>query len=265
MVESKLSLKQAQLEFASHIRNPAQNRAPASIEDRRMGIYRDLFYNNIEGFISSAFPVLRSISQDIYWHSLVRDFISEHRAKTPYFIEIAQEFLNYLSHQRASTEHLDDPNFILELAHYEWVELALDVAGAEIPVVTTFPEQALMSCSATVSPLVWCLTYAYPVHRIGPIFLSENTLQVPPEQPTHLIVYRNRQDKVRFMEANAVTLRLVQLIQGSAEGKIKDHLEVIAAELQQPLSEGFFNHAQRLLQQLHSLDIVVGFSCNTSQ
>ena len=263
MVESKLSLKQAQFEFASHIRDPTQNQAPAGIEDRRMGIYRELFYNNIEGFISSAFPVLRSISQDTYWHSLVRDFISVHRAKTPYFIEIAQEFLNYLSFERASTKHLDDPSFILELAHYEWVELALDVAEAEIPVATTFPDQALMSCAATVSPLVWCLTYAYPVHRIGPVFLSENTLQVPPDKPTHLIVYRNRQDQVGFMESNAVTLRLVQLIQGSAEAKIKDHLEVIAAELQQPLSEGFVKHAKTLLQQLFGLDIVIGFSGST--
>ncbi|HKX55116.1 MAG TPA: putative DNA-binding domain-containing protein, partial [Xanthomonadales bacterium] len=33
--------------FAAHIRNPAVAPAPADVEDRRMQIYRDLFFNNI--------------------------------------------------------------------------------------------------------------------------------------------------------------------------------------------------------------------------
>jgi hypothetical protein len=35
-----------QYEFAAHIRDPEKNAAPPGIEDRRLAIYRDLFFNN---------------------------------------------------------------------------------------------------------------------------------------------------------------------------------------------------------------------------
>ncbi|MCW9031410.1 MAG: DNA-binding domain-containing protein, partial [Gammaproteobacteria bacterium] len=49
-----------QYEFAAHIRNPALNQKPADIEARRMKIYNELFYNNIEDFIANTYPVLKS-------------------------------------------------------------------------------------------------------------------------------------------------------------------------------------------------------------
>ena len=91
--------------------------------------HRELFYNNVEGFISSGFPVLRELLDDKTWHAMVRDFFSRHRCKTPYFLEISAEFLDYLENERDTS---DDPPFIKELAHYEWAELALTVAEQEI-------------------------------------------------------------------------------------------------------------------------------------
>ena len=55
---------QQQYEFAAHIRDPEHKPAPDDIEDRRMGIYRELFYNNVEGFLSNSFPVLRKLMDD---------------------------------------------------------------------------------------------------------------------------------------------------------------------------------------------------------
>ena len=86
-----------------------------------MAIYSELFFNNIEGFIASAFPVLKSLYDEDDWLVLVRKFFIEHNCKTPYFLEISQEFIEYLSHQYQMTKK--DPIFMLELAHYEWVEL----------------------------------------------------------------------------------------------------------------------------------------------
>ena len=54
-------LKKQLYEFAAHIRDPENKPAPENIEDRRMGIYRDLFFNNIEGFLSGTFPVLKRL------------------------------------------------------------------------------------------------------------------------------------------------------------------------------------------------------------
>jgi len=62
--------QQEQYRFTAHIRDPEKNPAPDTIEDRRMAVYRDLFYNNVEGFLSRSFPVLRKIFSWKYLKSL---------------------------------------------------------------------------------------------------------------------------------------------------------------------------------------------------
>ena len=90
-----------QYEFAAHIRDPEHAPVPVDVEDRRMGIYRELFYNNVESFLSGTFPVLRRILNDSRWHALVRDFFARHHSRTPLFLEIPREFLNWLEHERS--------------------------------------------------------------------------------------------------------------------------------------------------------------------
>ena len=80
-----------QVAFAAHIRDPEGVAAPGDVEARRMAVYRELFYNNVEGFVSSGFPVLRSLYDDEPWHALVREFFIKHRCQTPYFLEISQK------------------------------------------------------------------------------------------------------------------------------------------------------------------------------
>ena len=126
---AKPPFMQRQYEFAAHIRDPDNQPAPDDIEDRRMGIYRELFYNNVEGFLSSSFPVLRKLMDDASWHAMARDFYARHRCHSPLFLEIPREFLNYLQHERI--DQADDLPFLWELAHYEWVELALSVADSD--------------------------------------------------------------------------------------------------------------------------------------
>ena len=65
------------------------------------------------------------------WHALVRAFIDQHRCHTPYFLEISQEFVQFLMQDYRPLA--SDPPFLAELAHYEWVELALDIAQEVLP------------------------------------------------------------------------------------------------------------------------------------
>lgn len=241
------SFQQAQLEFTRHLRSPDQCPVPDAIDARRMGIYRDLIYNNIEGFISGAFPVLRSLLADVHWHEMVRDFIARHRCRTPYFLEISQEFLHYLMDERGKVE--GDPPFILELAHYEWIELALDIAQADIPAPGVWPNDVLLS-KPQVSPLVACLTYQYPVHNIGPGFQPSYL------EPSHLVVYRNRDDQVKFMAANALTHRLLHLLQQPDVGNLEQVLGQIAQELQHPNPAQLLDDGVKLVEALAHLSII---------
>ena len=244
------SFQETQLAFAHHLRAPDLYPAPLEMDDRRMGIYRELIYNNIESFIANVFPVLRSLLSDGHWHSMVRDFIHRHRCQTPYFLEISEEFLQYLMQERGLCE--GDPVFLLELAHYEWIELALDVSEASIPAASAYPEMPLLS-KPRVSPLAMCLSYQYPVHKISP-----RHQPLAPEL-TQLVVYRNREDKVRFMAANAMTLRLLYLLQANPQATLGDQLHLIATELQHNQPEVLFGEAQTLINELFTLDVISHF------
>jgi hypothetical protein len=216
------ALKDSQLTMARYLRDPQRQPAPEGVEPRRLQIYQDLVYNNIEGFISGGFPVLRSLYQDADWHQLVRTFIEGHRCHTPYFLEISQEFLQFLMQDYSVRDC--DPPFMAELAHYEWVELALDVSQEVLQDAVAVDD--ILANLVQLSPLAWLLSYQFPVHRIGPGFRPA----VAEEEPTYLVVYRDREDTVRFMELNAATARLVELIRDNSTATAGELLVDLAVE-----------------------------------
>lgn len=240
-----------QREFAAHLRDPVRN-ACAGIEDRRLRIYRELFYNNVEDCLASAFPVLRRLSADAVWHARVRDFYARHRSAAPQFHRVPEEFLRFLEAERG--EHPDDPPFLRELAHYEWVELELSISPLELTPEIADPNGDLLAQPPLLSPLAWTLAYAWPVQRIGPDFQP----QAPGAQPTYLIVNRDRQDRVRFLEVNPVTARLTTLIEAEPAASGRELLLRIAAELGHPQPESVVAEGARILEQLRGRDIVLG-------
>ncbi|MYM61995.1 DUF2063 domain-containing protein [Pseudomaricurvus sp. HS19] len=247
-----MSFAGVQKQLADHLRDPQQVAPPGAMEERRLAIYRELVFNNIEGFLSSGFPVLRSLYDDEAWLGLVREFIRTHRSESPYFLQISEEFLAFL--QEEYQPGAADPAFLLELAHYEWVELALDVSTEEIPesshTAGLSPEQ-LLDTRLSLSPLVWRLSYQFPVHRIGPDYRPAE----PPAEPIFLLVYRNRQQQVRFMESNALTVHLLNLLEEGLSGRAA--LQTLAADLQHPHPEQLLAMGAKLLAQLVGSDILV--------
>ena len=82
------------------MRDPASNPGPTDIEDRRLQIYRDLVFNNIESLIAGSFPVLKTIYPAEQWKILIRAFVRDHISHTPHFPKMPQEFLMFLQHQQ---------------------------------------------------------------------------------------------------------------------------------------------------------------------
>jgi hypothetical protein len=244
----RLDFKSTQLAFAAYIRDPQKNPMPVDVAESRMAMYRSLFFNNIEGFLSGNFPVLRALLDDEQWLALVQDFYAKHPCHTPYFLEIPAEFLSYLQHERQC--ETDFP-FMLELAHYEWVEMAL--ATSEEDVIThnkTLDE--LLTLTIALSPLAWPLVYQYPVHKIGPDFLP---LEIS-AQPTFIVVYRNPNDEVNFIEITALTYRLLELIQAQEAIITADCLQQLAVESQHPNPELIISAGLDILKTLAEKTII---------
>lgn len=251
--------RETQIEFAAHIRDPESNPRPADVEPRRMQIYLDLFYNNIEGFLANGFPIAKQVLGHDAWHELVREFVHLHPSDSPYFLEVSQEFLTFLGARGAGRV----ASFMLELCHYEWVELALNVSDVAMPEEEIDPSGDLLGQRIVVSPLIWPLAYRYPVHEIGPQYQPLD----PPVESTHLVVYRRKDDKVKFLLANAVTLRLIELLGGVPLGAVSNQssritgeqaLTQICSELPTVDSAVVYEKGVATLNQLRKAQILLG-------
>lgn len=233
-----------QLQFANHLRNPALFPAPEGIEERRLQVYRDLFFNNIAQLLAGTFPVIHSILDDGQWQSLVRDFYTVHRCETPLFPWIAGEFVDYLYSER---DNASDYPFLTELAHYEWSEIALRHEGGEVV------EVSHVGNKPALSPLCWPLVYQFPVHRIGRDYLPQQL----PDTPTCLLMYRNQDDEVKFMESSPATFRLLQLLEDEALPDLDAIGRQLAGEMRHTEPDLLQAMMQETLDKLYGLGIVI--------
>jgi hypothetical protein len=244
-----VDFKAKQQEFSAYLRNPEKHPAPADVKPERMAMYRELFFNNIDNFLSVNFPVLRKLLSDAQWSELAQDFYARHTCNTPYFSEIAEEFLDYLQSER---DNPNDPPFMLELAHYEWAEMALSIAKEEVSLNPAFSGD-WSAATLQLSPLAWPLAYRFPVHRIAPDYQP----QEPPEQPTFLVVYRDPKDEVRFLEITPVTYQLLALIQEQPGRTAAAYLQAVAEQLKHPQPEIVYEGGLKIVQDLAAKHILL--------
>ena len=243
-----VDFKAKQLEFAAYIRDPENNPPPADVSPQRMAMYRELFFNNIDSFLSVNFPVLRTILNDRQWFELGQDFFARHVSQAPYFSQIPEEFLDYLQNERDSSA---DFGFMLELAHYEWVEMALSIAKETVPANHQNLDD-LKNQRIRLSPLAWPLAYQYPVQKISPAFLPETA----PEPATFLVVYRNPEDEVNFIEITPITYRLLQIIQEHEGALAAECLKQVAEESKHPNPDMIMAGGLQILKELAEKTVI---------
>jgi len=252
-LEAPARLAAQQTQFAAHLRDPAANPAPAGLEDRRMAIYRELFYNSLEGILASNFPVIRRLRDDAWWHERVRSFYRDWQSHTPLFTEIGREFMRYLE-QRAE-QGADDPPFLLELAHYEWIEMVLALDEADPGQIDCVADGDLLTGCPVLSPLAWPLAYQFPVHRIRADFQPDQA----PEQPTFLLIVRERDSKIRFKAIEAMGFHLLQAVADNPQRLSgRELLLGLAAQVGAADSEAFVLAGAQMLEQLRDRQAVLG-------
>ncbi len=192
-MSTPVDLHAYQRDFAAWLRRP-QGAAPMALAGQRTDLYAELLRNNIEGLLARSFPVLQQCLGASAWRALVGDFFAEHPARTPYFPRLPAEFVDYLARGRGARE--GDPGFLAELAHYEWMEVALAIA--EEVAIPRGPGLHL-------APHAWPFSYVWPVQCIGP----EAQPTDPPAEPSHLLLYRDVRGQVHFLQLTAATARLL--------------------------------------------------------
>ncbi|MBO9717821.1 MAG: putative DNA-binding domain-containing protein [Pseudoxanthomonas sp.] len=240
-------LHSQQAAFAAHLRDPLAHPAPAGIEPRRMAVYRELFFNNIAGLLAGNFPVIRRTLGEDAWTALVRRFYAVHRSQTPLFPELGREFIRFLEERGEDT----DPPWLVELAHYEWIELAVQIDDSPLP--EHEPAGDLLEGTPVLSPWIRALAYRWPVHTIGP----EHRPGTPPQAPTLLLVRRDGDGRARFAAISPLVYRLLELLgDGGASGRAR--LQALAAEAGVAADDAFIAQGSAMLQRMRGEGTVLG-------
>ncbi|MNF29761.1 hypothetical protein D3C76_276760 [compost metagenome] len=207
------------LRLARHVRDPQRHAPPPGIEARRLAVYRQLFFGNVQSLLGGAFPVLEASLGARRWQALVHAFYADYRCQTPLFTELAAEFVTFLEEQVNRDQDL--PPWLVELAHYEWVESALLLSDEDVPAQDAGAD--LLDGVVQISPLAWPLAYRWPVDQIGPGYLPRQA----PEQPTLLLARRGDELKVHFSRlAPLAHALLVSLLARRCSGR--EHLRGLA-------------------------------------
>lgn len=262
--KAQTTLAEHQQAMTSYLRDPEQVSAPEQLDPRRVGIYRDLVFNNVESQLSTSFPVIHSILEEQHWHALVRAFLRDYRAQTPYFSQLSAEFVNFLNQRTTDTSLQDtsnqdtgfhEPDFLLELAHYERVELDLYMLDREASSVLEDSDQ-LLTTAITLANVTLPLAYQYPVHQISPEYQPET----PPAQPTCLLLFQDHEQEVRFFELQPLAYHLVIKLAENKSSTGYELLTELAEGLQLPANEQFYEQGTGLLKQLHSLGVIIEVS-----
>ena len=210
-----------QAAFAAWVRDPERAPAPAGVDSRRLAVYRELVFNNVESFMSNCYPVARGLLGETRWRGLLEDWLRGHRATTVSFPRLPQEFLRWLAVRGTA----DLPPWFAALADYEWLELEVSFDES---VLETIAIDAGVDCASGVpilNPTLRLRAFDWPVHRLGPDFLP----QTP--EPTYLAILRTRSDAVTFMTLKPATARLVELVASGAQRTGQELVAQVAREL----------------------------------
>ena len=192
------SLKQLQNAFSHAARGHTETQSSA-FDKRRLSIYQELLLNNLSEVISPCFPVLLSILPDNTWWSLLKDFLKHYRVTTPVFHELPFFMVEYLkSHPVA------DYPFAYELAHYEWIELEVELSELQKTQEAT-GAVSLLEQAWQLSNTARLLEYNYEVDKISPDYQPQK------EVKTYLVVYQ-MEGEVEFLKLNELSFQLLSMM-----------------------------------------------------
>lgn len=231
--------QKVQLQFANYIRDPASNSLPAGVEQRRMDIYKRLFFNNLASFCAKSFKSFRRFVEDDEWNSLIRGFMREHSCTSPYFKDIPIAFVEYL--ESSNLKKSEFP-FMREMCHLDAMKMQLrlapDAQSCENLDITD--RTAFISLSSTVR----LLSYEWPVQKITPSTWDKKK----PSQPTWLVAYRDPNDVVDVLVANVHTFRVLEVL------KIAKPLEALTTQLCEEFSIPLGTLAKKLVPTIQAFN-----------
>ena len=243
--------KRMQRAFAHHLRDPAACDAPVRHEARRLAIYENAIYANAAGLMADNYPRIRALFDDENWQTMLRDYVVRHVSRTSAFVDLPIEFLAYLRHER---EGMNDPPYLYELAHFDWVETLVGADRSHLEDYRFDRDGDLLSGIPVVNPTVRILRYDFPVHAISPDYRPEEA----PAAATWIAAFRDPDQRYGFLDLNPASQRLLYDLALNTRLSGNEVLKSLAADFGTSNLEAFVNAGFEILRRMHTRGAVLG-------
>jgi hypothetical protein len=239
--------------FTHYLRDPENVSLPGDFEDRRLAIYRHAIFANVAGLMADNYPRVRAIMDDVAWDAMLRDYIVRHSSSASAFIDVPLEFLSYLEHERDPSA---DPQFLRELAHFDWLETLVGADQRQLEVELAGVDRAgdLLGDIPVANPVMHLITYRFPVHAIN----AEYQPAQPPPRATRIAAYRDADNLYRFLDLNEASSKLLELV---IEGNMltgRTIIERLADEINPSNRTILIAAGSSMLERMHERGAVMG-------
>ena len=241
------SLRETQLAFAHHLRDPDHAPKPGDVPEARAAVYRELFFNNIQNALNKAFPVAREITPREQWLSLARDFWREHRSHAPEFPRVPAEFLTWFAARE--TANTWEPEYLYELLIWEHAELET-LLSEDDPVLES---KNILEGVPVLSLSLRVHAFQYPAQQISPAFQPTEPLA----QPVFLACFRNPALDVDFMSISPAAAWLLEHVSEAPSLTGREHLQALAEALGAQPAE-MEEEGRALLERFIDRGVIVG-------
>lgn len=250
-VPPEAAFARLQRQFAAYLRDPEHVVAPGQHDERRLGVYRYAVYANIERFMRDNYPRVRAVMEEAPWTAMVRDYLVHHVSRATAFVDLPEEFLDYLEHERAPEP---DMPFLFELAHFDWLETLVGADPRRLCLEGIDRDGDLIAGVPVANPIMELVTYRFPVHAINADY---RPLEAP-LQPTRIAAFRNTGNEYGFLDLNAATARLLELIMAGEGRRGCEIFAVVAAELGIANVAALIEAGGTILARMIARDVILG-------
>ena len=230
-----MSIKQA--DFSDYLRTAKTPLSPKGTEK----IYHRLLRANLQELLANIYPRLIEHLGEEKWQFLLDQFLCIHKANTPYFYQVPDEFLSFLWHNKALYGQWP---WLWALAHFEWMELVATVADENLPE----PDSQGMRCS----PLAYYCQYEYAVYPLD----KEYAPLALRTQPWQGIVYRNRAQEVQWLALDAWSALLFTIIQ-QQKNNVDDIVDCLKEQMSAYSHDAIRQSVMAWCDEWHELNILV--------
>lgn len=227
-----------------------RSQALSSVE--RLGVYANAYYARLLECLREEFPTLVHALDEETFNGFAFAYFQDHPSQSYTLGDLGRDFPQHLVDTRPERDRPDADwaDFVIDLAIVERTfSEVFDGPGVEnVPTLDSeqllaIPPERWPHCRLVPVPCLRLLPLRFPVHQYISSVRRQQPAEIPPPQPTWLVVTRREFMVRRFAVSSAAYLLLSSFVEGAtvleAIEKVADDPEVDPEQLVSQLREWF--------------------------